>query len=40
MHMEEIQDAILKLNDTEGMKELIEVRRNSDGILLISLLNF
>ena len=33
MHMEEIQDAILKLNDTAGMKELIEVRRNSEGLL-------
>ena len=33
MHMEEIQDAILKLNDTEGMKELIEVKGRAEGLL-------
>ena len=31
--MEEIQDAILKLNDTAGMKELIEVKGRAEGLL-------
>ena len=31
--MEEIQEAILKLNDTAGMKELIEVTGRAEGLL-------
>ena len=33
MHMEEIQDAILKLNDTAGLEELIEVNGRAEGLL-------